>query len=125
MTRHAISVDTDQGAGFPCAEDVNVLAAMERARRSSIPVGCRNGGCGACKVRVLSGAHHTAKMNRAVVSEADQAAGCVLACKLFPRADLSLQVLGRAWNHARPTPSTSSGTGFTRAAPSSHPEKEI
>jgi ferredoxin len=120
---HQITV-TASGECFACAEDLNVLAAMERARCRSIPVGCRNGGCGACKVRVTAGRFHTAKMNRAVVSEQEQAQGCVLACKLFPREDLSVQVLGRAWQQAKPTHGTSFSFGFAETSPTSQPDKE-
>ena len=80
---------------FLCSADQNVLQAMERLGRSGIPVGCRGGGCGICRVRVLGGgSYHTKKMSRAQVSEADEASGICLACKLFPEGDLTLQPLG-------------------------------
>lgn len=122
MTHH-IHVP-DHGEQFGCAEDQNVLAAMERARCRAIPVGCRNGGCGACKVQVRSGAYHTAKMNRAVVSAQDEAQGRVLACRLFPRGDLCLHVLGRAWQNAGPattTPSSPRSNGWAAAASTTPP----
>jgi ferredoxin len=81
--------------GFPCAAGQNVLAAMERLGAKGIPVGCRGGGCGICCVQVLDGgSYETLKMSRAQVSEADEAAGICLACKLIPRSDLRLQPLG-------------------------------
>ena len=90
--RHSITVD---GApeSFWCGEDTHVLAAMEKARGRGIPVGCRNGGCGACKVRVTSGLYALGKMSRAVVSLQEQAEGCVLACRTYPRSDLHLVAL--------------------------------
>lgn len=123
MTRHLITIDGHEER-FACGEEFNVLAAMERARCGAIPVGCRNGGCGACKVRVLAGHFHAAKMNRAVVSEADQHAGCVLACKIFPRSDLSLQVLGRAWTPTRPVRNESLRFGLNASSSDSQPDKE-
>ncbi|MCB1811171.1 MAG: 2Fe-2S iron-sulfur cluster binding domain-containing protein, partial [Candidatus Competibacteraceae bacterium] len=48
MVKHLISID-NTGETFHCAEDVNILAAMEKSLCYGIPVGCRNGGCGACK----------------------------------------------------------------------------
>ena len=60
---HRISIE-DSGESFACAEDVHVLEAMELARCHGIPVGCRNGGCGACKVRIAHGRYTTRKMNR-------------------------------------------------------------
>lgn len=85
----------DSGASFPCKDGQNVLAAMERLGRRGIPVGCRGGGCGICRVQVVGGARYrTQKMSRAQVSEADQAAGICLACKLIPEGDLTLRAIG-------------------------------
>jgi ferredoxin len=120
---HQITVSAS-GDRFACAEDMNVLAAMERARCQAIPVGCRNGGCGACKVRVTAGQFHTAKMNRAVVSEQEQQEGCVLACKLFPRQDLSLQVLGRVWQPAAQKHPSSFSHGWAGQTSTSQPDQE-
>lgn len=68
---------------------------MEVLGRRGIPVGCRGGGCGVCKVQVVEGAYHTRKMSRACLSEEEEADGVVLACKLFPESDLALQVVGK------------------------------
>ena len=40
---------------FACTGEQSLLSAMERLGRKGIPVGCRNGGCGVCKVLVRSG----------------------------------------------------------------------
>lgn len=112
------------GASFECADSTHVLEAMERSPCRDIPVGCRNGGCGACKVRVTSGMFHAAKMNRAVISAEDEAQGCVLACKIFPRSDLSLRVLGRVWGHAKPPVNRSFSFGFAATTPPSQPNQE-
>lgn len=120
---HTVFIDGSSDS-FPCAEDTHVLAAMERSRCRAIPVGCRNGGCGACKVRVTAGHYETRKMNRAVVSLDEEQQGCVLACKTYPRGDIHLQVLGRVWQGARPQPTTSSSLGLARTTPISQPDKE-
>lgn len=112
------------GSSFVCSELTNVLMAMERSSCRDIPVGCRNGGCGACKVRVVAGTFHAAKMSRAVVTEQEEREGCVLACKIFPRTDLRLQVLGRVWEHAKPPASTSFSFGFAATTPNPQPDKE-
>lgn len=111
------------GEQFICPEDSNVLAAMEKARCSGIPVGCRNGGCGACKVRVATGEFRTGKMNRAVVSEAEQAEGCTLACRTFPISAIEIEVLGRVWQ-TKPAPRGTFSSGFSRTAPNLQPDKE-
>jgi len=82
------------GDRFTCRDDVDVLRGMERLNYKGIPVGCRGGGCGVCKVTVVSGAYETKKMSRAYVSEEEEAAGTVLACRLYPRGDLRLEVVG-------------------------------
>lgn len=73
----------------------NVLRAMEMLGRKGIPVGCRGGGCGVCKVRVVEGRYHTRKMSRACISEEEEACGVVLACRLFADSDLRLRVVGK------------------------------
>jgi ferredoxin len=103
---------------------VHVLAAMEMARCHGIPVGCRNGGCGACKVRVTSGLFQTRKMNRAVLSEQEERDGCVLACKTYPQADITVQVLGRVWQPAAPNRSGKSNTPFSFGFSAARPEIE-
>ena len=68
-----------------------------------IPIGCCNGGCGVCKVRVTAGSYVTRKMSRAVCGEEEEASGCVLACKLYPRSDLTIEVVGQDGSrHRRP-----------------------
>lgn len=84
----------DSGETFACDGSKNLLRAMEVLGRRGIPVGCRGGGCGVCKVRVTAGDFQTQKMSRACVSEDEEKAGVVLACKLFPTSDLALQVVG-------------------------------
>ena len=120
---HRVTI-ANTGEVFRCAEDVHVLAAMEHARCHGIPVGCRNGGCGACKVRITAGSYQTRKMNRAVLSAAEEAEGCVLACKTYPRSDIAVHALGRAWQAATPTQSMSFSVGFTWTTSISRPDKE-
>lgn len=77
-----------------CDEDVRVLIALERDGRAgpkAVRVGCRQGGCGACRVRVLSGGYETGKMSRAHVTEDEQRQGYALSCRLYPKSDLVLE----------------------------------
>lgn len=80
---------------FPCPEGSNVLRAMECLGRRGIPVGCRGGGCGVCKVRVLAGEYRNETISRACVSVEEEAEGYSLACKLIPEGDLRLRVIGK------------------------------
>src|SRR3989442_13458949 len=76
------------GESFRCTHEQNVLKAMEQLCRKGIPVGCRGGGCGVCKVRIEAGAVRTEKMSRAAISAAEEADGLVLACRVYPQSDL-------------------------------------
>jgi ferredoxin len=81
---------------FNCPADKNVLKAMEQLGRNGIPIGCRGGGCGICRVQVVGDAEYsTGKMSREQVTVADEKKGICLACKLFPKSDLRLKVLGK------------------------------
>ena len=77
-----------------------------------IPVGCRGGGCGVCRVRVLSGEYATKRMSRAHVSEADEAEGVVLACRLLPASDIVVVP-----EPGPPTTSTSETTSTNGTSP--------
>lgn len=80
------------GREFVCEESERILIAMERCGIDDIGVGCRGGGCGICRVRVLQGPYATGKMSSAKVSNTDREAGYALACKLYPAGDLLIEV---------------------------------
>lgn len=84
----------DSGERFSCLPGENLLRAMERQNRRAIPVGCRGGGCGVCKIRVLRGTYTTRRMSRAHVSVEEEGAGVGLACCLVPGSDLDIEVPG-------------------------------
>ncbi len=95
MTQHQVTI-VHTGEVIVCDEADNVLhAASNTLRRKDIPIGCCNGGCGVCKVRVITGSYMTRKMSRAVCCAEEEAAGYVLACKLYPRSDLTIEVVGK------------------------------
>jgi ferredoxin len=79
------------GVSFPVTSGARVLHEMIRANLRAIPVGCRGGGCGACRVRVLAGAYTTLRMSRRHVSEDDEHHGYALACRLLPSTDIALE----------------------------------
>ena len=92
-TSHRVTL-ADTGESYACRGDESVLNGMARLGKRGIPVGCRGGGCGVCKVAVLSGSFRKRVMSRSHVSEDDEAHQRVLACCIFPEADLSLKVIG-------------------------------
>ena len=95
MEKFSIVIE-DSGEEFTCPPQRNVLKAMEQLGRKGIPVGCRGGGCGVCRVQVINGGrYHTGKMSREQVPIEDEQQGICLACKLFPEGNLHLKVLGK------------------------------
>ena len=52
------------------------------------------GGCGVCKVQVLSGTFTKRVMSREHISAQEEADGFVLACRVRPTSDVQLQVVG-------------------------------
>jgi ferredoxin len=79
---------------FQCNPGSSLLEGMQRLSRKGIPIGCRGGGCGVCRVQVLSGDYQCKKMSRDHVSAGEQSEGIGLACRLYPESDLEVEVLG-------------------------------
>ena len=79
-------IKTD-GKIIPAKSGESVLAALERAGIKA-PVCCRSGGCGICRVRLVSGKVFTA---RGVLKRyADEMFGYIHSCKCFPISDLEI-----------------------------------
>ena len=85
----------NDGSSYRCTDTRSVLEGMESLGEKGLPVGCRGGGCGVCKVQILSGSYTKRGMSRAHVSLDEEASGCVLACRIKPTSDLLLRVLGK------------------------------
>ena len=104
--KHKVSVP-GSGEEFACGEDQHLLQGMQNFRVGKpllevIPVGCRGGGCGICRVHILSGEYESKKMSRKHIPEDDQARGIVLACRVYPRRDLCIEVLSLPEVHTAP-----------------------
>lgn len=67
---------------------------MESIGRKGIPVGCRGGGCGICRVLIVEGQVEARQMSRTQVTLDDEGSGIVLACKAKPLNDVRLRPLG-------------------------------
>ncbi|MCG7912909.1 MAG: 2Fe-2S iron-sulfur cluster-binding protein [Candidatus Thiodiazotropha weberae] len=92
--RHRVTIENCNET-YPCSEQQTLLQGMEQLGKRGIPVGCRGGGCGVCRVQVTSGNFLNAKMSRSVISEADESKRIVLACRCTPTSDLSISVVGK------------------------------
>ena len=84
------------GESYLCATTESLLQGMLRLGRKGIPVGCVNGGCGVCKVRIVEGTVKTlGPVSRAHVTIDEEAEGCTLACRVAPTTPVRLQVAGK------------------------------
>lgn len=84
------------GETYACGTGESLLRGMLRLGRKGIPVGCVNGGCGVCKVRIVDGhVHALGPVSRAHVSADEEAAGLTLACRVAPACAVTLEVAGR------------------------------
>ncbi|MBN8442900.1 MAG: 2Fe-2S iron-sulfur cluster binding domain-containing protein [Thauera sp.] len=92
--RFNISI-SNTGEEYRCSANDNLLKGMEELSRKGIPVGCRGGGCGVCKIKIESGLIRSIKMSRQHVTKEEEAEGIVLACRVFPESDITLSVLGK------------------------------
>ena len=95
--RPKVQVTIEQtGESYPCAIGESLLQGMMRLGRKGIPVGCVNGGCGVCKVRVKQGSIESlGPISRAHVTEEEEKQGYTLACRVGPSCEVKLEVTGK------------------------------
>src|SRR5262245_64168802 len=74
-----------------CRGDESVLAAIMRSG-AKVMFGCRGGGCGTCKMRLLSGRVDHGRCSVAVLPEAEKRAGAFLSCQARPLSDLRVEL---------------------------------
>ncbi len=101
MTSHRVIVDVPgrEPGHISCPRGTSVLRAMVAAGLRHLPVGCRSGGCGVCRIRVEHGEYTLGRMSATQVDDTAAAQGVALACQLFPTSDLRITPL-------RPTEAT-------------------
>jgi ferredoxin len=105
---------TQTGESFPCPVGESVLKGMLRLGRKGIPVGCVNGGCGVCKIKIHEGnVTKLGPISRAHVTVEEESRGYTLACRVSPTCALTLEVAGKfekpfTKGHAAPTQAGSS-----------------
>jgi CDP-4-dehydro-6-deoxyglucose reductase len=78
------------GHSFPANVDDTLLQAALDAGLT-LPYGCRNGACGACKGKVLRGAIDHGKAQDYVLSPAERAAGLALFCCAKPASNVVIE----------------------------------
>lgn len=92
--KHEVLIE-ETGETYLCDDKETVLIGMCRLGKKGIPVGCRGGGCGVCKVEVTSGEFNSKRMSRDHVSDDDLKNNRVLSCRIQPKSQLSLKVTGK------------------------------
>lgn len=80
---------------YLCSSNESILHALARQGIKGLPVGCRGGACGVCKVKILSGSYISKKMSRSQISESEQSRNVVLACRVLPTSDMTIDVIGQ------------------------------
>jgi len=78
------------GHQFSVNEDETVLEAALR-EGFALPYGCRNGACGACKGKVLSGQLDYGKHSPSALKDDEKAQGRALFCRATPLSDLVIE----------------------------------
>jgi ferredoxin len=92
--RYQITID-ETGAIYHCDENESLLDGMMRLGAKGIPQGCCGGGCGVCKIEVVTGAYHSKVMSRQHVTLDEQRNRLALACRVLPQSDLTIRILGK------------------------------
>jgi CDP-4-dehydro-6-deoxyglucose reductase len=86
---HQISI-TPSGHNFVAESDETILEAALR-QGLTMPYGCRDGACGACKGKVLSGTVDHGNAQAHALSDAEKADGIALFCCAKAQSDLKLE----------------------------------
>lgn len=81
---------TPSGRQFTCDDDETVLSAALR-HGIGLPYGCKNGACGSCRGKVLSGRVLHGSHQQRALSEADEAQGASLFCCARPQSDITIE----------------------------------
>ena len=86
---HQITVNPG-GRQFAAEADETILDAALR-QGVALPYGCRDGGCGSCKGKVLAGSIDHGKAQPHALKDEDKAGGMALFCCARARSDLTLE----------------------------------
>ncbi|GAC18649.1 2Fe-2S iron-sulfur cluster-binding protein [Paraglaciecola arctica] len=76
---------------FVCREEDYILHAMLRTGIACIPVGCGGGGCGVCRINIISGKADFGRMSKVHVTDEQLNNGYALACRVKPKSDLVIE----------------------------------
>ena len=78
------------GHHYHCEDEETVLGAAIRSG-IGLPYGCKNGACGSCKGKVVSGTIHHKPHQARALSEQEKLQGYALFCCAVPEGDLTIE----------------------------------
>jgi ferredoxin len=79
------------GDTITCRPGETVLTAI-LGSGASVMFGCRGGGCGTCKMRLISGRVEHGRCSAAVLLEEEKASGRFLSCQARALSDLTIEL---------------------------------
>ena len=79
------------GDPVPCDPGETVLAAI-LGSGASVMFGCRGGGCGTCKMRMISGLVEHGRCSTAALSKEERKSGWFLSCQARALSDLTIEL---------------------------------
>jgi CDP-4-dehydro-6-deoxyglucose reductase, E3 len=79
------------GGAVACAPGESVLGAILGAG-ASVVFGCRGGGCGTCKMRLISGRVEHGRCSAAVLPQEEKHYGWFLSCQARALSDLTVEL---------------------------------
>lgn len=81
----------DRNESFICKASESILSAMEHAKVKPFPSGCKGGGCGICKMKLVEGSVRMGAVSREHLPKEQESQGMILACKAYPLSDLKIK----------------------------------
>ena len=79
------------GDAILCGPEESVLAAILRSG-ARVVFGCRGGGCGTCKMRLVSGQVEHGRCSAAVLPDEEKQNGWFLSCQARALGDLTVEL---------------------------------
>ncbi|MBB6443923.1 2Fe-2S iron-sulfur cluster-binding protein [Bacillus benzoevorans] len=90
MNEYKIKVSHPDERTFTGNENENILDASIRTH-GGIKVGCKRGGCGLCKIKVVEGEIKHGAVSRSVLPLQEEEEGYALACRAMPKSDITIE----------------------------------
>ena len=86
---HKVTIQ-QSGNSFIAKENETILAAAMRSGYT-LPYGCRNGACAACKGRIMQGTVDHGNPQSSALADFEKRDGLTLFCQAIPQSDLTIE----------------------------------